>query len=237
MDTTLRKSENMGALAGGLEFATGGNGTQEHTGAATKALVERYLPLVQRIVGKLCKQLPTHVEYDDLYSVGVIGLIHAAGNFRPGTEKTFEGYAAMRIRGSVIDELRRMDSLPRTARAKARELKAAVEKLEQELGRVPKDTEIRTFLGLSPTEFRRLMIRIRPMSFISLDSPQPGTDETGLGNLHELISDETLEPTFEKLQKSELVEILSEKIGQLPDRQKKSLRCIITRECASRRSR
>jgi len=85
-------------------------------------LIEQYLPLVRKVVMALARHLPPQVDMDDLQSVGTMGLIAAVRRYDKDQEKTFEAYAVMRIRGAVLDELRRLDSLPRTARAKARNL-------------------------------------------------------------------------------------------------------------------
>src|SRR5471032_3361433 len=90
------------------------------------SLIERYLPLVRNVVDRIKLNLPAHVDADDLYSVGVTGLIAAVKRYNPEQGHTFAGYATMRIRGAVLDELRRLDWFPRRARAKARKLKTAI---------------------------------------------------------------------------------------------------------------
>jgi len=217
MNTALLQSQS------GTENKREGNASVGSENPSDYELVERFLPLVHKIVGKLCKRLPTHVEYDDLHSIGTVGLIHAVRKYSCRDDKTFEAYASMRIRGSIIDELRKMDTLPRSARAKAREVETVVAKLELELGRVPNDSELQRSLGLSGTEFRRLMNRVRPTYFVSLDGPQVEIAADGVADLHEIIADESQQPTSEKLQNAELVGILSDRISGLPDRQKKVL--------------
>src|SRR5690348_18189872 len=90
-----------------------------------KDLIVRFLPLVRNVVDRIKLNLPSHVDADDLYSVGVTGLIAAVRKFDPEQGSTFASYAAMRIRGAVLDELRRMDWCPRRARARSRKLKLA----------------------------------------------------------------------------------------------------------------
>ena len=84
-----------------------------------KDLIERYLPLVRNVVDRIKLNVPAHVDADDLYSVGITGLIAAVRKFDPEQGSTFASYAAMRIRGAILDELRRMDWCPRRARALA----------------------------------------------------------------------------------------------------------------------
>jgi RNA polymerase sigma factor for flagellar operon FliA len=128
----------------------------------------------------------------------------------------------MRIRGAILDELRRLDCLPRTARAKARKLQEVIQRLEQRFGRAPNDEEIRGELELSPKEFKRMMSRVRPISFVSLDGAYANADPDA-PDLHESIADETHTPCFEKMQKQELITMIGRKIKQLPERQQKIL--------------
>ncbi len=112
-----------------------------------KELIERYLPLVRNVVDRIKLTLPSHIDADDLYSVGVTGLIAAVRNYDPEQGNTFASYAAMRIRGAILDELRRMDWCPRRTRARARKLKEAINALEQRLGRAATEDEICAELG------------------------------------------------------------------------------------------
>ncbi len=168
------------------------------------------------------KNLPSHMEFEDLHSVGVMGLIAAIGRYDPHNGNTFEAYASMRIRGAILDELRRLDSMPRTARAKSRRLQQEVQVLEQRLGRAPDDEEIRKAKGLTVREFHRMMKQVRPISFVSLDNPS-SSSELSSPNLHEAVADDSQTPSYEGIQKRELYDIVYRKIKQLPDRQKKIL--------------
>ena len=101
---------------------------------AFQDLLENYLPLVRSIVERMRRKLPSHVETEDLYSIGVTGLVAAARNSRPSREATFGAYAATRIRGAILDELRRTDWTSRGSRSEDRRLSSAISKLEQEQG-------------------------------------------------------------------------------------------------------
>src|SRR6185437_10079570 len=85
-------------------------------------LVQQYLPLVSAILGRLAMTLPDHVDHDDLQSAGLVGLLQALRNYDPGSGNSFETYARVRIRGVMLDELRRMDWVPRTVHEKARKI-------------------------------------------------------------------------------------------------------------------
>lgn len=192
-------------------------------------LLEHYLPLVRKVVLGLAKHLPPQVDLDDLHSVGTIGLISAVRRYDTAQEKTFEAYATMRIRGAVLDELRRLDSLPRTARAKARQLQETVQTLEQKLGREPTEDEVCEHLDVSPRDLRRMKNQVRPVSFLSLDNRQPNANEQE-ADLHEAIADEHQTLGSDDCQQHELIDLLQEKILLLPDRQRRVLAMIYFEE-------
>ena len=196
-----------------------------HTSLKTEPeLIEQYLPLVRKVVAVLARHLPPQVDVDDLHSVGTIGLIAAVRRYDSAQEKTFEAYAVMRIRGAVLDELRRLDSLPRTARAKARSLQETSSRLEQTLGREPNDDEVSIAMGMNVGDLRRMKSQVRPMNFISLDNRVNGGDQDA--DLHEAIPDDTQEAGSDSCQQSELVDILRDKIDQLGARQRRILSMI-----------
>src|SRR6266516_1909269 len=92
--------------------------------AAEEELVRQHLPLVRTVVGRLALNLPAHIDLEDLYSSGLVGLLDAVRNFDPKGGSSFESYARVRIRGSVFDELRRLDWVPRSVHDKARKVQA-----------------------------------------------------------------------------------------------------------------
>ena len=99
-------------------------------------LIENNLALVRSIVERMRRKLPSKIETDELYSIGVTGLVAAARNYRASRESSFASYATTRIRGAILDELRRMDWMSRATRSKAKRLGSAISKLEQELRRL-----------------------------------------------------------------------------------------------------
>jgi RNA polymerase sigma factor for flagellar operon FliA len=181
-----------------------------------KDLIERYLPLVRNVVDRIKLNVPAHVDADDLYSVGITGLLAAVRKFDPEQGSTFASYAVMRIRGAILDELRRMDWCPRRARARARKLKAAINDVEQKLGRAATDEEVRTFLGLEPKEYAKWVEEAKPVTFINID--QESEAEEGKGSsLHELLADENDVTGRDTLEKDEFVQLLTQRIAELPD--------------------
>lgn len=185
-------------------------------------LVEHYLPLVKTVVGRLAMNLPAHAALEDLHSAGLIGLLQALRSFRPGSAASFETFARFRIRGAVLDELRRMDWVPRSVHDKARRIQEAMMDLEQRLGRSPSDDEMAGALGISTDQYRRLLDEVRPAAFVHLDSvlQNESSDPTPL---HELVSDEGQEEPTETASRRELIRMVLGRLEQLPAMQKKVL--------------
>src|SRR3954464_13341526 len=120
---------------------------------ARERLVLAYSPLVKYVSGRMASGLPAHVEESDLISYGLIGLISAIERFDISREVKFETYAITRIKGAIIDELRSLDWVPRSVRARAREIERANSKLEHKLQRSPSDEEMAGELGITVPEF------------------------------------------------------------------------------------
>src|SRR5918995_3904874 len=107
--------------------------------AVRDRLILTYAPLVKYVAGRLGSGLPAHVDEGDLASYGLLGLISAIDRYDPGRDVKFETYAIARIRGSILDELRSLDWVPRSVRSRAREIERAIAELERKLGRAPSD--------------------------------------------------------------------------------------------------
>ena len=132
-------------------------------------LILTYAPLVKYVAGRLGSGLPAHVDEDDLVSYGLLGLIGAIERFDPDREIKFETYAIARIKGSIIDELRALDWVPRSVRARARDIERAIAELETKLGRAPTDEEIAEKLGLTEDELGASLTEISRTSIAALD--------------------------------------------------------------------
>jgi RNA polymerase sigma factor for flagellar operon FliA len=122
---------------------------EENDQGARERLVVAYSPMVKFVAGRLGAGLPSHVDDADLISYGLLGLIGAIERFEPERGIKFETFAMTRIRGAIIDELRSLDWVPRSVRARAREIEAAQNKLEHELQRAPTEAELAEHLGIS----------------------------------------------------------------------------------------
>ena len=186
------------------------------------ALVEQYLPLVRAIVGRLAMTLPDHVDQDDLNSAGLVGLLQALRNYDPASGNTFETYARVRIRGAMLDELRRMDWVPRTIHEKARRIQEVINRLEQQFGRAPTEKEMAGAMEVSVSEYNEMLDEIRPAAFVCLDSTTSSEGDEG-GNLYEVIADPSENNPIEQVSRRELKEVILKRLKQLPEMQRKVL--------------
>ncbi|HEX9048624.1 MAG TPA: FliA/WhiG family RNA polymerase sigma factor [Verrucomicrobiae bacterium] len=186
------------------------------------ALVQKYLPLVSAVMGRLAMTLPEHVDHDDLYSVGLIGLLQALRNYNPACGTSFETYARVRVRGAMLDELRRMDWVPRTIHEKARKLKEVLGELEQKLGKTPTEAQMAKALNISPKEYEELLDEIRPAAFVCLDSVNASEDGDS-GPLYEVIADQSHDGPVEKVSNNELKQVIFDRLKELPEMQRKVL--------------
>ena len=156
---------------------------QEFRRTGDKAVRERliltYAPLVKFVAGRLGSGLPTHVDENDLVSYGLLGLIGAIERYDPDRDVKFETYAMSRIKGSIIDELRALDWVPRSVRSRARDIERAIAGLEAKLGRAPTDEEVSKQLGMSEEELDESLAFKRRIAFVwsweTRDSVTPST--------------------------------------------------------------
>jgi RNA polymerase sigma factor FliA len=184
-------------------------------------LILNYAPLVKYVAGRLGSGLPAHVDEGDLVSYGLLGLIGAIERYDPERDVKFETYAIARIKGSIIDELRAMDWVPRSVRARARDIERAVAELEAKLGRAPTDEEISEKLGVTQEELDDSLSEISRSSIAALD--ELWTISSSGGDTVALI--DTIEDTQgpepqSALAQTELKEAIGEAIARLPEREK-----------------
>ena len=141
------------------------------------------IPLVHQVAAQVARRLPSHVQMDDLVSAGMLGLAGALNRFDPERADTFRGYAEFRIRGQIMDELRRRDHMSRDARADSRRLQNVVEELRQLRGTEPEANEVADRLGISLDELRSLQLRAHDgatvsLSNITVGAPQRSPEDT-----------------------------------------------------------
>lgn len=133
------------------------------------ALVEEYLPLVRHVIGRLPLSLPSVIDQEDLFEVGVLGLMNAARSYDASKGAAFKTYAYVNIRGAILDELRRFDVVPRSRRDRIKQFHRASNELEEELGRSPTAGEIAQAMGLSVEQVDEILVNMHAASTLSLD--------------------------------------------------------------------
>ncbi|WP_432697746.1 RNA polymerase sigma factor FliA [Marinobacterium sp. YM272] len=143
-------------------------------------LVEQYAPLVKRIARHLMARLPSNVVLEDLIQAGMEGLLEALGKYDPGKGASFETYAGIRIRGAIIDEVRRGDWTPRSVHRNGRRVSEAIAKVEARTGRDATDTDVAAELGVSIDEYHNLLQDSAESRLFSLDElSSSGEDSVG----------------------------------------------------------
>jgi RNA polymerase sigma factor for flagellar operon FliA len=188
---------------------------------AREQLVLAYSPLVKFVAGRMSSGLPAHIEESDLISYGLLGLIGAIERFDPQREIKFETFAVSRIKGSIIDELRSLDWVPRSVRAKAREIESTQTKLEHELGRVPTDREVAEALEMSVEDFQESLLQISNSTVVALDELWTVSDSSGdQVSLLDTMKDPNAVDPARELGVSELKDRLANAISRLPEREK-----------------
>ena len=185
-------------------------------------LVQQYLPLVSAILGRLAMTLPDHVDHDDLQSAGLVGLLQALRHFDPANGNSFETYARVRIRGAMLDELRRMDWVPRTVHEKARKIQQTIGELEQRLGHTPTEVQVAKAMDLSLSDYTKLLDEVRPAAFVCLDAVS-SYENGDTGSLYEVVADTSEEGPAEQASQRELKNVVLERLKELPDIQRKVL--------------
>jgi RNA polymerase sigma factor for flagellar operon FliA len=179
-----------------------------------------YSPLVKYVAARVAVGLPQHVDGSDLVSYGIIGLIDAIDRFSPDRQVKFETYAIPRIRGAIIDELRAIDWVPRSVRAKARAVEQAYASLEATLLRTPTDAEVATELGMSEQDLQDILRQISFVGVAALDEVfMVGGDRTDRTTLGDTIPDATAGPVA-LFEDKESKEILAQAIMQLGERER-----------------
>jgi len=177
-------------------------------------LVTKYAPLVKRIAYHLISRLPPSVQPDDLIQAGMIGLLEASRNYNSDQGASFETYAGIRVRGAMLDEIRKNDWAPRSVHRKARMIAEIVKQIENSTGRDARDHEIAEEMGLSLNEYHRLLKESNAHKVFGYEDV--GMDEdsmaTGLS--------EKMSGPYDKLQRDDFKRNLSQAIAGLPERER-----------------
>jgi len=188
---------------------------------ARDRLVVAYSPLVKYVAGRMGAGLPAHVDEADLISYGLGGLIAAIERYDLSRDIRFETYAITRIKGAILDELRALDWVPRSVRARARQIERANVKLEATLQRVPTEEELAAELEMSLEEFRAALLQIANSSISALDELWSPSDSSGEGmSLMDTLSDTTAPNPEKVVEQNEMRDRIAEALDRLPEREK-----------------
>ncbi len=180
-------------------------------------LIIEYAPLVKLVAGRLSMYLSYNVEYDDLVSYGIFGLIDAIDKFDLEKEVKFETYASLRIRGTILDQIRKMDWIPRTVRQKQKKIDEAIKQIEMRTGKTALDEEIAAELGLSDDELLNWQSQLKVTNIISLNEYV----DQGLEPVMDAKKNSHFVQPEEKVQEEELRLKLAESLDVLTEKERK----------------
>ena len=180
-------------------------------------IIVEYAPLVKLVAGKLVMYLGNNVEYDDLVGYGVFGLIDAIDKFDTSKEVKFETYASLRIKGAILDQIRKMDWIPRTVRQKQRKIDDAAKLVESRTGRQATDDEIAEELGLTTDEFVGWQSQLKVTNLVSLNEFM----EQGNEPVMDARRNSHFEQPEDVISREELKEVLEDALEDLTEKEKK----------------
>jgi RNA polymerase sigma factor for flagellar operon FliA len=198
-------------------------GEYKSTGSteARDRLIIHFAPLVKYVAGRVAVGLPQNVEQADLVSYGIFGLIDAIDKFDLERGYKFETYAIARIKGAILDELRSMDWVPRSVRAKARALEKAYSKLEAKLHRTPTDDELTGELDMSNDQFQQTLSQISFIGLVALDEMlSVGGDRGESLTLGDTVASDPSAGPVAAYEVEEMRQILADAINRMPEREK-----------------
>lgn len=191
---------------------------------ARNDLIVHYAPLVKYVAARVAIGLPSTVDQEDLASSGIVGLMEAINKFEPERGFKFESYAAARIRGAIIDDLRSLDWVPRSVRSQARIVEETLAKLHERLGRSPTDEEVAEDMDVTVRKLRSIYARVSTVMFVSLDKMLAGSDkgDTGMSLVDTLVDTKAEDPAS-SLEDKEIKDFLREAISALPERERTAI--------------
>lgn len=177
-------------------------------------LIRKYAPMVKYFAERFAARVPPNISIDELTSAGMVGLFNALGNFDPEKGFKFETYAACRIKGAILDELRKMDWVPRSVRREAQEIEEAFLSLQVKLDREPDDAEVAQALGVDLENYYKMLQRTQGVRLISLDEIK----SSSAGSLFDSIESDQSSP-LDEVKKKELKSVISEVLSMLPEKE------------------
>ena len=183
-------------------------------------IVKKYLYLVKYVAGRVAVGLPPNVEFNDLVSYGILGLFDAITKYDVSQGNKFETYAVSRVRGSIMDELRKLDWAPRLLRKKAREIEKKCKELEEKFGRMATDTELAKALHISTDELNSIYSDLDSTSFLSLDEVWQNDDGNKPISRLQTIEDSLITNQLNYVHQNEVKEILASALDELQEKEK-----------------
>lgn len=187
--------------------------------ASSERTLTEHLGLVHHVARQLHRGLAAEADFDELVSAGAMGLMGALGSFDPSRGLAFSTYAAPRIRGAILDELRRQDHVPRSVRRKTRDITAAREALERDLGRAPRDAEVAKHLGMDLATYWRWREEVEGTVPLPLDR-RAGDDREGRWSPLEVLAGETHLDIEERIDRDEEAALLRAAILRLKEQER-----------------
>jgi RNA polymerase sigma factor for flagellar operon FliA len=185
-----------------------------------EAVIVEHSPMVKYVANRIALRLPSHIEVEDLISVGVLGLIDAIEKYDPARGAKFKTYAEFRVRGAILDELRSMDWVPRSIRQKASQVDAVIQKLQAKFGRPPEDEEVAKELGVSLDQFFDILNETRSMPVLSLDDLNIVKETGGQQSLLDCLAGKVDADPQVQFRLNELKEIIAKTIDTLPEKER-----------------
>ena len=193
---------------------------ETHRSELREELIATYTPLVRYVVGRLGIPQTSLLEAEDLVSYGIIGLINAIDRFDPTRGVRFEAFATSRIRGAVIDQLRVLNWLPRSAMARVRQIETALADLEQRLGRPAREQEAADKVGVSINRYRQMLLEMG-IVVLSLDAPLGSLmSDDEVTSLSEMLEDTVMPGPAQQVEQQEVMELLNAAVDRIPGRER-----------------
>ncbi|MEA1973719.1 MAG: FliA/WhiG family RNA polymerase sigma factor [Candidatus Cloacimonadota bacterium] len=183
-------------------------------------IIDKYLSIVYYYANKLFIYASSTIDKDDLYSAGIIGLLEAIERFDISKGLEFSTYSSLRIKGAIIDELRKVDWVPRSIRQKTKSIDSAINSYFTMNGEMPSDKQIADELDMSLSDYYNITDNLGPLFLTSLDKNISSTSEGEPLKMSDLVKDVKIEPVEDELAKKKLREVLTSGISKLSDREK-----------------
>lgn len=183
-------------------------------------IIRKYLYLVKYVAGRVAIGLPPNVEFNDLVSYGILGLLDAIEKYDVTQGNKFETYGVSRIRGAIMDELRKLDWAPRLLRKRAREIERKMRELEDRLGRPANEDELARSLKMSVEDLNGIYSELNSTTFLSLDEVWQNDDGNKPISRLQTVEDSLITDQFSYVHQGEVKELLAQSIDQLPEKEK-----------------